>query len=342
MPAPQLTISIVHHSNRDLLRDCLRSLYALKNEVEFETILVDNVSSEGALEMVREEFPAVRVIENTARKGFGANHNQALRASGGRFILLLNDDTLVQPNALRALCEYLEHHPEVGAVGPRLENPDGTLQPSCYKFPSPLRALMENLLLVAALPSHEWIGDYRAWPHDEEREVDFVSGAALVIRREVLDTAGFFDENFFMYAEETDWCYRMKESGWKVAFTPNATIVHYGGQSSVDFKERQFVEFHRSQARYLRKHFGPVGLACARAATISGALLRITLWSVVLVAAVLGLARTQRSDAGRYAQREEARRTVREWRRILKWWMGHGPHEGIAELACLRNTAPEN
>ncbi len=320
MSAPKLSISLVNTNNRELLRACLQSLFTQEHGVEFETILVDNISNDGSAEMVATEFPQVQLIRNTQRKGFAMNHNQAIRASRGDFILVLNEDTIVRPGALKAMCDFLETHDDTGAVGCRLENPDGTLQRSCYKFPSPTRSIAENLLLVAAFPNNSLWGDYRAWAHDAVRYVDFVSGAAIMVRRKVIETTGLLDEGFFIYAEETDWCRRMHKDGWKVAFTPEGTIVHYGGQSSVAIKDRQFCEFTRNQLRFIKKHHGALGGVIYRLSMLMGAVVRLTVWGGIALVAP--------------KRREKTRQTLHLWWRILRWHLGLGPHEGIRELAA--------
>lgn len=318
---PQLSISLVNTNNHDLLRACLDSLYSCDHGMTLEVILVDNASTDGSAEMVAARYPDVQLIINDHRQGFAANHNQAMRVSRGAFILVLNEDTIVKPGALLAMMEFLQDQTEVGAVGCRLENPDGSLQPSCYRFPTPIRSVFENLLLVAAFPNNRWFGDFRSWPHDEVRYVDFVVGAAIMIRRAVLDDPGYLDDHFFLYAEETDWCFRMRNANWKVAFVPDGTIVHYGGQSSVAMRDRQFCEFNRSQVKYFRKHYGPGGAGVQRTAMIAGSVIRIVAWTCIAAAST--------------TRRDEARSTARIWARELSWWTGRGPHEGIAELAAL-------
>jgi GT2 family glycosyltransferase len=320
---PTLSISIVNTNNRVLLEQCLHSLFDQDHGVDFEVILVDNVSTDGSAEMVGEKFPQVQLIRNTGRMGFAANHNQAIRASRGKFILVLNEDTIVRPGALKSMCDIQANNPRIGAVGPRLENPDGTLQPSCYKFPNPLRCIAENLMLVAAFPNSKLFGDYRSWPHDSVRDVEFVSGAAIQVRREVIETTGLLDDGFFIYSEETDWCYRMHKDKWRVVFVPGGTIVHFGGQSSVAIKDRQFCEFNRSGARYFRKHFGIVGSIVLRTSMIVGALLRIPIFTAVYL--------IKRSPS--------AKEKASLWVRLLKLWAGFGPYEGIAELARASNAA---
>ena len=322
MSETRLSITIVTGGSKEMLRACLQSLLVENADTPAEIIIVDNATTNGCVEMLQTEFPALTLLLNTRRDGFAANQNRALRASQGRYILLLNDDTIVRPGALQTLCDYLDCNPQTGAVGCRLENPDGSLQKSCYKFPTPARSWAENLFLVAAWPDHPRLGDYRKWPHDRARDVDFVIGAAMLVRREVLDTVGFLDEGFFVYAEETDWCRRMRQNGWRVAFTPDATVVHYGGQSSADFKDRQFVEFTRNQMRYIIKHHGPLGGLVYRCAMLAGAVLRVAIWGAASFV------------------RPARRATALLWWRILRWHLGLGPHEGIRELASCPPAPP--
>ena len=206
--------------------------------------------------MLEHDFPSVRLIKNRSRHGFGTNQNTAIQACGGKVYFVLNDDTIVHQGAIDTLCLFLENHPSVACVGPRLKNTDGSLQISCYKFPSPLRCVFENLLLTALFPNHPVIGDYRAWEHNRVREVDFVTGAAMMVRRSVIDQVGLFDDNtFFMYAEETDWQKRMTTEGWTIALCPDAVVTHSGGGSSASVPDRQFCEFQRSSAKFIGKHF---------------------------------------------------------------------------------------
>ena len=316
-PCPQLSITLVHHNGWEALQNCLQSLYQNPPSVPFEVVLVDNVSTDGSVERVQSEFPEVKLLQSTQRAGFGANQNTAIRASQGDYILLLNDDTVVHPGALDALYHCLDTHPETAVVGPRLHNLDGTLQPSCYRFPSPFHCLWENLLLTAAFPNHPLFGDYRAWPHDGIRDVDFVVGAAILLRRSVLDKVGLFDPTFFMYAEETDLQYRIHTHGGNVLFCPEAIITHIGGQSTERMPERQFCEFQRSQAKFMRKHYGLIGAFVQRIAMLFGSLLRLTLWG----GCFLFFPR----------RRAKARENLTTWTQLLRWWCGLGPHQGLEE-----------
>ena len=310
MSRPDISIIVVSYNTRAMTLNCLAALdAALEGDgVAAEIFVVDNGSADGSAAAVRGAFPGVRVIENARNAGFGAANNQAMRSAGGEFVLLLNSDAFVRPGAIGAMVRCLRDHPEAGAVGPRLLNGDGSLQRSCYKFPGPGRAAAEGLLLTAAFPNHRRLGDYRAWDHAGGREVGFVIGACLLLRRAALDEVGMFDEDFFLYAEETDLCYRLRRAGWAVRFTPEAEVVHLNGGSGKAQPDRVFEEFQRGQERFVRKHHGRAGLAVYRAMRVVGSAVRVAAFGA----------------AGRWAE-------VRRWRRILRWTLGsRGP--GLSDL----------
>lgn len=309
---PKLSISMVHHDGIGNLRNCLDSLRMNPPSATWEVVLVDNVSTDGSRELVRTQYPEVILLENSERHGFGANQNTGMRVCRGEYILLLNDDTLMHEGACDELVRFLDSHPETDVVGPRLLHADGSLQRNCFRFPTPLRCLFESFLLTAALPNHPFFGDYRAWAHASVREVDFISGAVLLVRRRLLDRVGEFDTGFYMYAEETDWQKRIRAAGGKVMFCPTAVVTHLGGGSSAGMRDRQFCEFQRSQKKYMRKHHGVVGVGVQRAAVLFGALIRLPIWACI------------------YPFRPSvARRNIFTWGRMLRWWLGFGPHEGI-------------
>lgn len=276
---PTISIIIVSYNTRRMTLECLRTLYAGLGELTAEVWLVDNASQDGSADAVAEGFPAVRLIRNFANKGFAAANNQAMQLAAGEYFLLLNSDAFVAPGAVAALLAYLRSHSEVGMVGPRLSNEDGSLQRSCFRFPTPARAWLENLWVSALLPGHWAAGDYRRWPHDSERRVDWVIGACLLVRREVFEQVGGFDERFFMYAEETDWQRRIRDRGWDIGFTPAAVVTHLGGASGAREKARINRHFFDSLDFYERKHHGLRGLVALRAAMVLGCCLRAPLWA---------------------------------------------------------------
>jgi GT2 family glycosyltransferase len=313
---PALSVIIVSYNTRQMTLDCLETLLgdlAADGELSgSEVWVVDNGSEDGSVEAIRSRFAQVRVIANTNNRGFGAANNQALQEASGEFVLLLNSDAFPHSGAIRALIDRLRTEPVAAVVGPRLLNTDGTLQLSCYRFPGPWRAFCENLLLTAKWPDHRLVGDYRAWAHDGDREVEFVIGACLMARRLALAQVGFFDESYFLYAEEADLCRRLHTAGWKIVFTPAANVTHLNGGSGRRQPDRVFCEFRRGQERFVRKHYGVIGLGFYRTMLMIGASLRIGLFAI---AAML-----------RPAQSAEKLKQIAEWRRILTWTVGfRGP-----------------
>ncbi len=266
--------------------DCLRALYAdlVGQGASAEVFVVDNASRDGSVAAVREAYPLVTVIANDANVGFGSANNQAMARATGEFLLLLNSDAFVTPGTVAALVASLRERPDCAVAGPRLLNGDGTLQPSCYRYPSPSRAWFENLWLSAALPRHPVVGDYRRWAHDAERDVDWVIGACFLVRRAAYEQVGGFDERFYMYQEETDWQRRMKDKGWKIHFTPSAQATHLGGASGASESARINRVFFESLDRYEHKHHGPLGLLSLRIAMVIGCFLRGVLWAALLLA----------------------------------------------------------
>ncbi|HEY9791899.1 MAG TPA: glycosyltransferase family 2 protein [Candidatus Obscuribacterales bacterium] len=256
-----LTISIVSGSQPDLTIDCLRSLTeSLDARLVCEIFLVDNASPTKVGQQAYSLFPHLNLIRNHERKGFAANHNQVLRQCSGRFVLLLNDDTIVLNDACQRMVVAGDENQTVGFFGARLLNPDLTLQRSAHRFPSPARAFVESFCANSLGRIFPWFDDYSNWSHEEKRKVEFLSGAALMIRRESIDAAGLLDERFFMYAEEADWCLRGKRAGWETMFVPDARFIHYGGQSSIGLSAERSVEFLRSHEYFIRKHHGTIGL----------------------------------------------------------------------------------
>lgn len=279
--APLLTISIATCGNLDALTGCLSSIYGGGAETEFEVIVIDNATGTAAA-MVSGRFPSVKLIVNESPMGFAANHNQALRIARGEFILLLNDDTVVRPGAIDAMVERMERTPEAGLLGCRLENPDGTLQVSCFRSPGPTEVFFDNFFVSSMFSGLVVTGGFKKWAHDCYREVPFVSGAAMMARREAYERVGGLDENFYTYYEDGDWCRRFARAGWRVVFEPAAVIMHYGGGSGNMPGYSAFDNFHRSRRLYFRKHYGALCAAAVAAMDVAGAAMRVAAWSAAL------------------------------------------------------------
>jgi GT2 family glycosyltransferase len=280
---PVISVIIVSYNTREMTIECLRTVYANLNDIRTEILVVDNNSRDGSADAIRAEFPNVHVIENERNTGFGAANNLAMRQAGGRYFLLLNSDAFLTPGALDSLLACAQSHPNAAVIGPRLSNEDGSLQVSCFRFPSPTRAWLENLWISSLFSHTAPVGDYRRWPHDTERPVDSVIGACMLVRREAFDQTGGFDEAFFMYQEETDWQKTLRERGWIVYFTPEAKVTHLGGASGKDEAARVNAHFFESLDYYECKHHGPMGLVSLRAAMTIGCLVRAAIWGIVMI-----------------------------------------------------------
>jgi GT2 family glycosyltransferase len=280
---PLISAIIVSYNTRQMTLDCLRSLYDDLGDIPNEVFVVDNASADGSVDAIRAAYPQVRVIANTKNVGFGYANNQAMKIAQGEYFLLLNTDAFPRPGAIPALLKHLRENPHLGTVGPRLFYGDGKPQVSCFPFPSPARAWMENLWISALFPNHPTLGDYRRWKADTPRIVDFIIGACMLLRREAYEKVGGFDERFFMYSEETDWQKRMKDAGWPVGFTPSAEVVHLAGGSGANERARINRHFFSSLDYYEYKHHGLVGLVLLRLAMTLGSLLRLPLWMGVLI-----------------------------------------------------------
>ncbi|HOJ20777.1 MAG TPA: glycosyltransferase family 2 protein [Armatimonadota bacterium] len=278
-----LSIVIVNWNTRSLLRACLRSLEAAGDlaGIEHEILVIDNASADGSAEMTRQEFPRVTLIANESNLGYAAATNQGFAAARGESILLLNPDTEVPPGALRVLMETLAAHPDAAAVAPRLVDPDGTVQRSVRGFPAPWALLAELSGLARLFPRCRCLGAYRMryWNHDDERRVDQPMASCLLIRREALEAVGPMDEEFPIFGNDADWCYRAWAAGWSIYFTPRAEIVHHGGASTSQVRRAMFRETERGLTHFYRKHYrgraGVLGYLLALAAIHAGTAARI-------------------------------------------------------------------
>jgi N-acetylglucosaminyl-diphospho-decaprenol L-rhamnosyltransferase len=254
-----LSVVIVSYNTRDLLRACLDSIVAtLDGGLTYEVVVVDNASTDGSAAMIREGFPQVRLLANSDNRGFAASNNQAIQKSSGRYVILLNPDTEVRQGALQHMMRVLEERSEIGVVGPKLLFPDGRLQHSAFTFPTLAMVFLDFFPLQDRLLDTPLNGRYpRAlYERGEPFAIDHPLGAALMVRRQVIDEVGPLDERFFMYCEEIDWCMRIKEAGWEIVCCPRAEIVHYVAQSTRQFREDMYVELHKSRYRLYEKHYG--------------------------------------------------------------------------------------
>jgi len=255
----KLSITICSWNTKDDLEKCLASLWEVRDEGPFEVIVFDNNSADGSAEMVMDKFPWVHLIRSSRNFGFTGGQNLALSNRLAGDALLLNSDTIVHPGAIRALIEYADCHKDVGIIGPRLLNTDGSLQYSCRRFPNPVAALFCNTVFGRLFPKNKYTREYLITdlPHDKTTEVDWVSGAALYARANFMLDCGLLDEEYFMFSEDVDWCWRAWHGGYKVVYLPQAVITHAIGRSTDKAPNRMIGGFHRSMFRFYVKNMSP-------------------------------------------------------------------------------------
>jgi GT2 family glycosyltransferase len=305
-----LSIVIVSWNTKEYLLPCLRSIFGKEDRISKEAIVVDNGSQDGSEEEVKKIFPFIHLIENKRNLGFAKAANQGLKKASGSYLLLLNPDTQVKRGAIEGLVSFMESHPEAGVAGGQLLNSDGSRQNSIANFPSLTTELFNKNLLRWLFPKR-FPGKERDYL--EPIEVDSVIGACMMVRREVIEQVGLFDEDYFLFLEETDWCYRIKRKGWKVFHVPQAEIIHFQGKSAEKEMAMAKVEYYHSRYLFFKKHRGffqwvllPIGL-------------NIKLW-VEFVSMMIGCLLTFF--------------TVKSWRRklsiyatLLKWHLKFCPPE---------------
>ena len=277
-----LSISVVNWNTKDILRNCLKSIYVSTHKIDYEIFVVDNGSSDGSPEMVENEFPQVNLMRNTENLGFAKANNQAIELSNGRYILLLNSDTIVLDGALGKMVEFMGNHPDAGAAGCRLLNPDGSLQKSIGNFPTLLSAYWANSLLRKIFPRiviEHIINDPQVYL--QIREVDWMFGAFLILRKNAIKLVGSLDERFFMYAEEIDLCYRLKRKGWKIYFCPTTRVVHLRERSAKKIEnDRTAIRKAKGMYYYYRKRYGFVGLLLTRSFSAFCSGRRLLTWCI--------------------------------------------------------------
>jgi N-acetylglucosaminyl-diphospho-decaprenol L-rhamnosyltransferase len=298
---------VVNWNVRDYLRRCLRSLPTASEQTALEVWVVDNGSSDGSAAMVRREFPAVHLLVNGHNPGFAAANNQAIRAGGGRYVLLLNPDAELEAGALAALCAYLDEHPTVAVVGPQLRNSDGSVQSSRRRAPRLATGFVESTQVQQCLP-RSWLTDHyyvNDRSDDDEQDVGWLMGACLLVRRSAIDAVGLLDEGFYMYSEEVEWCLRFRRAGWRIVYLPAARVVHHSGRSSDQDVFHRHQHFHQSKYRLYSLLFG-------RAAAL---LLRV--WIALLYLGQFGEEMAKLALIGR--NRPMRRQRLRVLARMLLW-----------------------
>jgi GT2 family glycosyltransferase len=254
----QLSIIIVTHNAKDFLRNCLKSVFEKIKNLSFEVLVVDNASSDGTFEMLKNEFPQVNAIFSKENLGFAKANNLAIKEAKGKYIFLLNPDTILLDENFEKLIDFAQKNPDVGAIGPKVLNSDLTIQHQCKRgFPTPWNIFCYLSGLAKIFPKSKIFAGYLLTYLDTEKiqEVDSLSGCAMVVKREVIEKVGMMDEDYYLYGDDLDWCYRIKSAGWKVVYFPETKIIHYGGKGGTGKKPYfNIYHFYRSALIFYRKH----------------------------------------------------------------------------------------
>ncbi len=276
-----LAIVVVNYNTGDHLGRCISSAYGSTTELALDVVVVDNASRDGSAERAVEMHPALRLLQNPVNRGFAAGANQGIRETDAPFVLLLNPDTQITGGTLEAFLKIAKERPSVGVVGPLVRNPDGSVQPSARKVPGMWEGLVHAFLGRIA-PDNRFSRSYTMaeWDRTSEREVEWIAGSAMLLRREAVEAVGGFDEEYFMYVEDVDLCTRLREAEWTVLFSPELEVTHETGVSVRSAPRRMAFEHSRSIYRYFSKHVArgptvalkPLARAAlwARAALIAG------------------------------------------------------------------------
>jgi len=253
-----LTIVIVNYNTEKLTLECIASVYKSHLPYTFEIFVVDNHSSDNSVEAIKKHYPKVKLIENEENVGFSKANNQAIRQAQGRYILLLNSDTILMENTLDVMTQYMDNHLDVGAAGCEVLLPTGDLDQACHRgFPTPQASFYYMAGLAKKYPNNLKYNSYhKSYLNMKEiHEIDCLVGAFMLVRKETIDQVGMLDEEFFMYGEDIDWCYRIKEAGWGIIYNPTVSIIHYKGASSRKKPFKIVYEFHRAMYLFHKKHY---------------------------------------------------------------------------------------
>jgi hypothetical protein len=280
-----VSIIIVNWNTRDILRDCLKSIYSQINNISYELIVVDNASTDGSATMVKKEFPKVILIENFRNAGFAAANNQGMQIATCRYFLLLNPDTIILDGAIQKTVMFADEHTDIGVLGCQVWLNEKEIQQTCFSFPSLPGLIFQEAGLRRLFPQSHFLGrsNYGWWDRRNEMDVDVVSGMYMLVRREAVNQVGLMDEDYFVYAEETDWCYRFWKAGWRCTFTPKARIIHLdgGSKSTAQISKKMFVQMQKSMLIFYKKQKGCGSWLCAKSIFLLSMLFKYLIFTVL-------------------------------------------------------------
>lgn len=318
----EVSIIVVNWNTKDLLLGCLRSIYDTTTDLNMEVIVVDNGSLDGSSKAAKKNFPQIKLIENTENKGFAKANNQAILAASGRYILLLNSDAMLTDGSLNKLVTFMDQTPAAGAAACQYLNRDGSKQNSFDNFPTLATELLNKSLLKILFP-----GKYpsKKKAYHKPLEVESVIGACMIVRVETLKQVGVFDEDYFFFLEETDWCFRMHQAGWKIYHLPHINVYHLQGQSKEKNPSKAWIEYYRSSYVFFKKHRSAISYTTLR-------ITRIFKLIINFILVLFGLFLTLALDKG-------LKRRFRIYRDLLIWHLKLCPAStGLRELNNIENT----
>jgi GT2 family glycosyltransferase len=307
-----VSVVISNHNTRDMLRACLQSVLQDldRSSLSCEVIVVDDASEDGSADMVASQFPRVTLLRNIDTRGYAKTNNTGIRAASGAAVLLLNSDTVVLSGSIAGMYNALHCRPETAAAGPTLLNPDGTVQRSCWLFPIP--SLIGNTLLLFRLGLWD---DYRSWDHRVDREVDWISSAALMIRTSAVQDVGLFDEQFWVYGVDVDWAMRARRKGYRYLSLERSKVIHCGGASWAGALDRMSHDHMQSQDRLFRKHYGMLGLILYKVVVLMTSAVRLVFWGIPYLLGRRGLGPK-----------------VAYFRTLIRWTLRSGGEHGQRQL----------
>lgn len=272
-----LSIIIVNWNTKDLLIQCIYSIYSNPPERSFEIIVVDNASHDKSQIAIRNHFPDIKLIENSQNKGFSYANNQGSHIAKGRLLLFLNSDTLISTNTLDEAIKFIDENPEIGCLGLKIVNPDGSFQASYAKFPT----ILSEVLLATGLAriiTGKFAPSPKPIPGEKPKAVDWISGAFMLIRKQAFFEVSGFNTDYFLYSEEVDLCWRLKEKGWKVYYLPSAQVIHYGGASTIQDKKKNYINLYQSKIQFFQINLGAETATAYKQLLLIIFYLRKTLW----------------------------------------------------------------
>jgi GT2 family glycosyltransferase len=305
-----VSVIIVSWNTQELVLQCLKSLESVRTQLSVEIILVDNASADHTVELVREQFPHVRVAQNATNLGFAKANNIGIEISSGEYLALINSDVVVPDGCLEKMVDYMKQHSDIGMLGPKMILRDGSVGPSCYRFPTVWNWFCNALGLNSVFYGSKSLSDSTMtnFKYDKIQEVDVLTGWFWMVRRRAVDQIGVLDDRFFMYGEDLDWPKRFHDGGWTVVFFPEAEAIHHCGASSAQAPTRFYVEMNRANLQYFRKHHGLPGVVGFWLTTWLHQILRITGYCFVYM-----LNQSNRANAHYKVRRSIA---------CLRWLMG--------------------